>query len=285
MKSKWTKRAGRWIGACGVGLLGSSLAWANHPVFVEGNSAAGPGVTVVPPGTAGDFDGDGRIGTAEDNDNDTDRVFGTITAALGSLHGGANQNGRVTIVTSGRFPEQVNITGSMGNVTLEAAPGVEANIDAVLGGDANNVARQAMPGIVVTSEVGRRVTLRNLVVRNWQSGIACARCSHVTIDNVRVENNLEFGIHMLNNAQVAILRTQVTATGFRIGSAPDNLAENGIGIQYSDHSTGLIADTAVTMSFGAGISNVSDAQAVCRVRTCSLFDNAPNIYGVFASEP
>ncbi|MDQ3088277.1 MAG: hypothetical protein M3Q78_06720, partial [Acidobacteriota bacterium] len=48
-------------------ILGAMNAFANHPVFVEGN-CLGDGTaarTIVPPGTCGDYDGDGRIGTAE----------------------------------------------------------------------------------------------------------------------------------------------------------------------------------------------------------------------------
>src|SRR5438552_3982322 len=107
-------------------MAGSSL-WktgyvsANHPVLVEGEQ---------------DFDGDGLIGDAEDVDNATDQVFGTITAALGSANAGVNQNGRVVIVTSGRFLGTVNITAANGNVTLEGAPGVEANVEAARAGNA-----------------------------------------------------------------------------------------------------------------------------------------------------
>jgi len=74
---------------CGV--LGAALttllaaagpAWANHPVLVEGNCPGPAARTAVLPNTCGDYDGDGRIGTAEDLDA-PDRVFGTITGALG----------------------------------------------------------------------------------------------------------------------------------------------------------------------------------------------------------
>ena len=59
----------KWI-AAGF-LLAAATAWANHPVFVEGNCMVPPfgfhNSGVVPVGgTCGDFDGDGRIGTAED---------------------------------------------------------------------------------------------------------------------------------------------------------------------------------------------------------------------------
>src|SRR6185503_15329024 len=87
-------------------LVGSKNASANHPVLVEGNcDSPVPGTTLVAPGTCGDFDGDGRIGTAEDTDG-ADRIFGTLNAALGPGTGaaagtGANYNGTVLIVASG----------------------------------------------------------------------------------------------------------------------------------------------------------------------------------------
>src|SRR6266508_1753897 len=53
----------------GSGIAAPRDASANHPVFVEGNcDTPMPGVTEVSPGTCGDWDGDGRIGTAEDTD-------------------------------------------------------------------------------------------------------------------------------------------------------------------------------------------------------------------------
>ncbi len=85
-------------------------ALANHPVLVEGN-CFGDGAaqrTTVTPGTCGDYDGDGRIGTAEDTDVPFDRVFGTINAANSAA--GINNNGTITIVASGTFPEIVTIT-------------------------------------------------------------------------------------------------------------------------------------------------------------------------------
>jgi hypothetical protein len=87
-----------------------------------------PGTTSgIIAGTCGDFDGDGRIGTAEDTDG-SDRIFATLNAALGPGTGtaagtGENFNGRILIVTSGRFSEQVLIfNGSTGNLEIEAAP-------------------------------------------------------------------------------------------------------------------------------------------------------------------
>ncbi len=195
---------------------------ANHPVLVEGNcDSPVPGTTLVSPGTCGDFDGDGRIGTAEDTDG-ADRIFGTINAAIGPGTGaaagtGANHNGAVTIVRSGRFAETIYIgqafTGpggvgiaSPGNVTLEAAPGVDADINAVLQGDpqGGNTVRQGQPGIAIsylTNADSRVVTLRNLTVRNFDVGIWANNASKVVIENCRVENNLNAGIRVSNTAR------------------------------------------------------------------------------------
>src|ERR1044071_9765419 len=108
----------------GTTFLSSTKVEANHPVLVEGNcDSPVPGTTIVEKGTCGDFDGDGRIGTAEDTDG-ADRIFGTLTAALGPGTGaaagtGANSNGRIVIVESGRFAESLTINVSSGNVQIE----------------------------------------------------------------------------------------------------------------------------------------------------------------------
>jgi hypothetical protein len=187
----------------------ASGAWANHPVLVEGNcDSPVPGTTLVGPGTCGDFDGDGRIGTSEDTDG-ADRIFGTIAAALGPGTGaaagtGANQNGTITIVASGRFAEQVVITAANGNVTLQAAPGVEAAIDAVLQGDpgGGNAVRLGQVGIVVGFPGQHSVTLKNLTVRNWVIGIDVAFGQAALID-VRVVNNVHFGVRVRGSSEVS----------------------------------------------------------------------------------
>jgi parallel beta-helix repeat protein len=232
---------------------------ANHPVFVEGNCLIPPpnNTNVLAPGTCGDYDGDGLIGVAEDNDGD--RVFGTLNAALTTNAAtGANQNGRVVIVTSGVFAEQVVITAANGNVTLEAAPGVEANVDAVLQGDPNPGGRQGIEGIIVDAPKDRFVTIRNIVSRNWTEGIQVKGDSSVLIDNCRIENNTNFGIRIKDNAKVKINNTTVAATGFRVSGAGDfprlNRPNPGNGIDFGGASSGLVCQSCVTGSFGEGIS-------------------------------
>ena len=265
-------------------VLLTSTAEANHPVFVEGN-CFGPGAlqrTIVTPGTCGDYDGDGMIGTAEDVDG-PDRVFGTINAALGPGTGaaagtGANQNGRVIIVASGSFPEVVTITSANGNTQLEGAPGVDANIDAIVQGVAGGAGRQNAPGIIVDAPDNRHVTIRNIMSRNWAEGIRVLGNSHVFIDNCRIENNTNWGIRVQNNARVKISETKVAATGFRVGAGTDfpgpAVAPNvtgtpmpGIGIDYQDNSSGLICNSCVTRSFREGIKGDVRRKDVC------LFDN------------
>ncbi len=255
-------------------VFGTASAFANHPVLVEGNCNVPPAGTnsVIVPGTCGDYDGDGRIGTAEDMDGD--RVFGTINGANSAA--GINNNGTITIVTSGTFPETVVITG---NVTLQAAPGVSANLDAVLQGDPGSGARQGQPGIVVNSPANRFVVIRNILSKNWTSGIQINGSSRVAIENSSFENNVNYGIEVKGNSKVSISNSDVHATGFRLnpgtGDFPTNVTPNpGKGIEFSDGSSGSIFFTTVTGSFGAGISNTSSSRrnGVC-VSMVNVFDN------------
>lgn len=264
-------------------MLFARTAEANHPVLVEGNCLTPPAGSspAITAGTCGDYDGDGRIGTAEDTDGD--RVFGTLTAAL-AAGTGANQNGRVIIVTSGTFAEVVNITGANGNVQLEAAPGVEANIDAVFSGDGGSTARQASPGIIVNTPADRHVVIRNIMSRNWTTGIDVRGDSHVFIDDCRVENNVNYGIRAQDNAKVKINDTKVAATGFRVGAGMDfprvNQPNPGVGIEYEGSSSGLICDTSVTRSFGAGIKSDAKGKDVVTLDDVCAFDNNPDLQGV-----
>ncbi|MEW6731668.1 MAG: right-handed parallel beta-helix repeat-containing protein [Acidobacteriota bacterium] len=242
----------------GTGLWISSDVSANHPVLVEGDA---------------DFDGDGLLGIAENTDNSTDRIFGTINAALDMPNGGANQNGRVTIVTSGRFPEVVTITGANGNVSLEGAPGVDANIDAVLAGATGNPERQAQPGVVVNAQATRVITIRNIMSRNWTDGIQVTGGSRVIIDNCRFEQNVNFGIHVMGSARVAISNCQVNASGFRVAPMVDSTPSPGIGIRFEGQSTGTIAFTTVNGSVAAGISNTTGRANAVGILNVNVFDN------------
>lgn len=231
----------------GTTFLNSTKVEANHPVLVEGNcDSPVPGTTLVsPPGVCGDFDGDGRISTAEDTDG-ADRIFGTLRAALGPGTGaaagtGANTNGSILIVASGRFAENLVIGNSgfivgegaanPGNVTIEAAPGVEADIDAVLQGDpaGGNTTRQAGAGIVVIYTANDRlVTLRNLTIRNWAQGVGVALNSRVHIDNCRFENNQDNAVRAQDNALLTITNSQINATRRRIPVTGAPAPGNGV---------------------------------------------------------
>jgi parallel beta-helix repeat protein len=231
---------------------------ANHPVLVEGET---------------DFDGDGLIGAAEDTDNATDQVFGTINAALGMANAGANQNGRVVVVTSGRFLARTTITAANGNVTLEAAPGVEANIEAVRAGDGGNAMRQGVQGIIVNAPATRIVTIRNIISRNWTSGIEIQGASRVIIDNCRFENNTNYGIQALGTSKVTISNTAVNASGFRSGAGVDNMPNPGIGICFEGQSSGTVAFTTVSGSAAAGISNMTGNRRAVGILSVNVFDN------------
>ncbi|MEN8719743.1 MAG: right-handed parallel beta-helix repeat-containing protein [Oceanococcaceae bacterium] len=268
-------------GALVAGLLCAGVAQANHPVVVEGNclkpfTDATPLANVPIPGNVGaacgDFDGDGLIGEAEDNDGDL--VFGTIAAALAEI----SQNGLITVVTSGTFPEVVTITG---NVTLEAAPGVSANIEAFVRGEVapETGPLQGAPGIVVNAPANRQVVLRNLTSRNWTDGVRITGDSRVMVDNVRVEHNINNGIVVSDNARVAIVDSRVSSTGHRVnpgtGDFPsmDFAPAPGDGISFLDNSEGIINSTVVTGSFRFGMNNGTGNADALFVRESSAFDN------------
>jgi parallel beta-helix repeat protein len=240
---------------------------ANHPLLVEGER---------------DFDGDGLLGVDEDLDNASDQVFGTINAALGMANAGANQNGVAVVVTSGRFLESVRITGANGNVTLEAAPGVSAMVEAVRAGNAGNADRQARPGIIVDAPATRIVTIRNMISRNWTDGIQINGSSRVVVDNCRVENNTNFGIHVTGSSKVTISNSTVASSGFRSGAAPaNNMPNPGIGIGFEGSSTGTVAFTTVSGSVAAGVSNTSSAgKKAVGILSVNAFDNNPNFNGI-----
>lgn len=231
-------------------------ASANHPVFVEGEI---------------DFDGDGIVGAAEDTDNTTDNVFGTLTAALAGANGGANQNGSVTIVTSGRFAEPLTITAANGNVTVEAADGVSAIIDAVVRGRDGNIARQGQVGITINATEGRVVMLRNLTIRNWTEGVRVMGSARVLMNNVRIDSSVGYGVRVMGSARVSLVDSTILGSGLRSAPGVDNTASPGVGVSFEGTSTGSISNSTVSGSVGAGLVNATSRG----VRTIGLnaFDN------------
>lgn len=275
---------------------------ANHPVLVEGNcDSPVPGTTIVEFGTCGDYDGDGRIGTAEDTDG-ADRIFGTLRAALGPGTGaaagtGANQNGLIVIVASGRFSEVLRIGQTTepgdggvvnpGNVTIEAAPGVIANIDAVFQGDpaGGNAVRQGSNGITVAySSAFRVVTLRNLVIRNWTNGILVAGISRVNIDNCRLESNIANNISLIDNANVAITNTQSVGAGLRIGG-PTSTPNPGYGLVLRNNARASVMNSSFTNNQGAGIVNLTNDATNLKLFKVGAFFNGVDIAGPFTVAP
>lgn len=253
----------RAVGGCVAlaALALSSTALANHTVLVEGEA---------------DYDGDNMIGADEDGDGD--QVFGTIGAAVA----GVSDNGRVMIVTSGRFFEQVMLKGN-GVTVLEAAPGVDAIIEAFnAGGDAGaNDTRQQQPGIIVSTDGSFPIEIRNIVSRNWTDGILVDGSSRVTIDDVRVDSNVNYGIHVTHSAKVVVTNSQVNSSGYRrsgsLGATPggDIAPQPGAGIAFEDSSSGLISFTTVAHSFGTGIMS----NGKVRLLANTVFDNSPNYDG------
>jgi parallel beta-helix repeat protein len=272
-----------------IGFCAASAASANHPVLVEGNcDSPVPGSTIVNMGDCGDYDGDGRIGTAEDTDG-ADRIFGTLSAALGPGTGaaagtGANLNGTITIVKSGRFAEVINLDpgtyvppiANPGNVTIKAAPGVEAQIDAVFQGDPSGQtgARMNTAGIIVNMPSNRRVILENLTFRNYTIGIYVGGASRVSIVGCRVTNNIGYGILVQGTALVSIDESQISDNGFRIGSGGSSTPSPGAGVVFQSNSGGVIFRSSITGNAGAGIADQSTGGT--DVEDVYFFNNNPN---------
>ena len=290
--------------ACAFHLSAARVSAQSHTVFVEGNcDSPVPGANIVGTGgVCGDFDGDGRVGSAEDTDG-ADRIFGTINAALSSGTGaaagtGINHNGRVVIVTSGRFYESVFIgrtqcvgcpgSANPGNVTLEAAPGVDAVIDAVFQGDptGGNDARRASTGIAVAylanTNMGltRMVVLRNLTVRNFARGAEIAHNARVLIDNCRFENNLNYGI-LLNFGSLAVINnTQVSGTGFRTSGV--TTSSPGHGISLESNAQAKIVNSVSAHNLSAGVFNSGGAANLTLFKV-GLYFNGTDILGPFTA--
>lgn len=201
---------------------------------------------------------------------------------------------------SGRFAESLLIgktipeypdqgSANPGNVTLEAAPGVEANIDAVFQGDpaGGNTARQDGVGILIfngsNSTPTTVVTLRNLVIRNFRVGVYTAGSTRVNIDNCRIENNRDAGIQLTNMNQVVIPNSQIQANGFRIPvSGPSN---PGAGISVNNLAQLRIFDTVISNNFGPGILNSTGAaNNVVLYKVVAAFNN-PDFSGPVTIAP
>lgn len=245
-------------------LLVPQPALANHSVQVEGDL---------------DFDGDGLLGTAEDTDGDL--VFGTLNGALQDTPGSISQNGRITVVTSGKFLESLNITAG-GNVVIEAAPGVSANLEAFNPpGDApGNTSRQNSPGITVNSDGSFIVVLRNLTIRNWTTGILTLGGSRVTVDSCLLDSNVSYGIRARDNSRITIVNTRIDASGFRKTPSPgvDNTPSPGIGVAFDELASGALAQTTVTHSFSIGVANRTPDQIRLRMNDVNVLNNNPDFF-------
>lgn len=252
-------------------------AWANHPVVVEGNcfgpgmgaTATGLRMSPVEPGTCGDYDGDGLIGAAEDKDLDNN--FGTINGGLEAVA----QNGTVTIVASGTFPEAVRLTPTEGaSVTLETAPGVRASVDAVVQGQAGNADRANQVGVFVRGCRDCRVTVRNVTTRNFARGVSIHGRSRVLLQGVRADGNLHFGIFATDRSRVTIRSTTVNATGYRKDANGAAVAKPGVGIRLRELAKVSIFHSTVSNNRSAGIKGKRDRVVL---RDIQLFGNHPNL--------
>jgi hypothetical protein len=269
--------------------LTAAPALANHSVWVEGDV---------------DWDGDGLLGVDEDMDDDG--VYGTLNGGVDAV----GLNGAVTVVTTGQFNEVLEIDNPGGNLVIQAAPGVMALLEAFRppGNDPANTTRQNATAIHVNdstdpaavheelvtgkahggSDDGERVViLRNLHIRNYNTGVRATGTAHVTIDNVTFDSNVAWGVFAQDSSRVTVSNSLVLATGRRTTPAPDLTdATPGVGIEAADFATIDVFNTVVTNSIGAGIANTTEGRALFRVRVNDVItrDNALGL-DTFGFEP
>ncbi|HEX5706959.1 MAG TPA: right-handed parallel beta-helix repeat-containing protein, partial [Pyrinomonadaceae bacterium] len=175
-----------------------------------------------------------------------------------------------------------------GNVTIEAAPGVIANIDAVLQGDpaGGNALRQGSNGITVAySSAFRVVTLRNLVIRNFNNGILVAGIARVNIDNCRLENNIANNISLIDNANVAITNTQSVGAGLRIGPSVPTAPNPGYGLVLRNNARANVMNSSFTNNQGAGLVNLTNDATNLKLFKVGAFFNGTDIAGPFTVAP
>ncbi|MCA1636854.1 MAG: right-handed parallel beta-helix repeat-containing protein [Acidobacteria bacterium] len=177
----------------------------------------------------------------------------------------------------------VLVEGNCNVPPLQAAPGVDANIDAVLQGDPGSTARQGQTGILVNAQANRYVVIRNITIRNWASGIQVVSSSRVAIENCILEHNVNYGIVVRDSASVKIDQSEVIATGFRLDPATGDFpsANNpnpGIGISFEAQSRGAVFRTEVSGSLTVGISDRSIRSV--KVDDVYLFDNTVDLENI-----
>ena len=147
-------------------------------------------------------------------------------------------------------------TATPGNVTIQAAPGVNAEIDAILQGDpaGGNTARSNSTGITILYPPGFTsvVTLRNLTIRNFAEGVAAVLSSRVHLDRCRIENNLNHGIHVIDNTLVTITNSTITANGRRTGLG-SSVASPGNGLTAENNAQVRTSDSTFAHNVAAGI--------------------------------
>lgn len=105
--------------------------------------------------------------------------------------------------------------------------------------------------------------------------------SRAALENIRVEHNTRYGIHVKDMSRVAISNSEVRATGFRLnpdtGDFPTTSNPRpGDGIEFQNRTSGTVCQTSVTGNFRDGI----DANRNVSLALVNVFDNDPNLRGV-----
>jgi hypothetical protein len=177
-------------------------------------------------------------------------------------------------------------------VTIQAAPGVVAEIDAVLQGDpaGGNTARQNQTGIVIyyfpnSGVSDRTVTLRNLVIRNFTQGIGTFGDNTILIENCRIENNIKAGINVTGSHKMVIARSVISGNGRRIGAGVSTTPNPGDGLIVAEGASAKIFDTVFSNNVAAGIRNTTGVASRVTLFKVANYFNGTDIVGPVTISP
>ena len=109
--------------------------------------------------------------------------------------------------------------------------------------------------------------------------------TRINIDNCRIENNRDFGVHLTEFGRVVISNSQIQSNGFRIPvSGPST---PGAGIVMEDSVQLRVIDSVIANNFGPGLHNQTAMGTNAVLYQVSLHFNNPNILGgaVIAPNP
>lgn len=231
---------------------------------------------------------DGDAGVSAQVSTGRNDVFTSITAALEAV----DYAGRVIIRSSGVFHEPlvIRLSSSKGLQVplIEASPGVVAVLDAFDDReDPSSVANNArFLGTAIKIVNANFVVLRNLVIRNWNTGINYKgrdQNGGVLLENCRFENCFLYGLRARGMGQITARNCQAVKTGSRSYRGEYTAARfnAGVSFQFENLIVGRLYDNTLLGADHAVVTKSPTAEAALVLSNNIIADR---IDGVVSAE-